>query len=92
MWIAVSITAVVVFIAGVLAGVLVYYCIIKHKSQSFKPDPSSHQQQQTASSSNPLQQTSPEYAEVVKLKQNKAYELTQSSIEMTANEAYQPKQ
>ena len=89
--IAVASTAVVVFIAGFLAGVLVYHYISKHQSQGSKSLPS-HQQQQTISSSNPLQQTGPEYAEVIKLRQNRAYEDTQTGIEMRANEAYQPMQ
>ena len=78
------------FIAGIVVGVLVYYCIIKHKSQSSKLQLSSHQQLQTSSFSNPLWQTGPEYEEVIELRENKAYELTQTGIEMRANEAYQP--
>ena len=74
-------TAVVIFIAGVLAGVLVYHCIIKYRSQSSKPESSSHQQPQAVSSSNLLEQTGPEYAEVIKLRKNKAYELTQTGNE-----------
>ena len=91
--IAVASTTVVVFIAGFLAGVLVYHCISKLQSQGSKSESSpSHHQQQTISSSNPLQQTGPEYAEVIKLRQNRAYELTQTGIEMRANEAYQSTQ
>ena len=87
-----STAAVVAFIAGVLAGVLLYHYISKHRSQSTKTDPTSHQQQQKVSSSNPLQQTGPEYEEVVELRKNKAYELTKTGIEMKANEAYQSTQ
>lgn len=84
--IAVSIASVLAFIAGILAGILVYYCISKHQSHhSSKSEPSSHQQQEI-SPSNPLQQTDPEYAEVIKLRKNKAYELTQTGIEMRANQ------
>ena len=73
--IAVATATVVAFIAGVVAGVLLYHFINKHQSQSSKPQTSSqHQQPQAASSSNPLRQTGPEYAEVIRLKQNKAYE------------------
>ena len=69
------------FIASILAGIVVY----KHQShQSSKPEPSSHQQQEI-SPSNPLQ-TDPEYAEVIKLRKNKAYELTHTGIEMRANQ------
>ena len=71
-------TAVVIFIAGVLTGVLLYHCISKHRSQSSKP----------VSASNQLQQTGPEYEEVVELSENMAYRPTQS-IELRANEAYQ---
>ena len=84
--IAVSIASVFAFITGALAGILVYYCISKHQChQSSKPEPSSHQQQEVMSS-NPLQQTDPEYAEVIKLRQNKAYELTKTRIEIRANQ------
>ena len=76
--IAVVITAVVTFIAGVLTGVLFYHCISNHRSQSSKP----------VSASNQLQQTGPEYEEVVVLSENVAYRPIQS-IEMNANEAYQ---
>ena len=83
--IAVSIASVLAFITGILAGILAYYCISKHQShQSSKPEPSSHQQQEI-SPSNPLQ-TDPEYAEVIKLRKNKAYELTHTGIEMRANQ------
>ena len=76
--IAVVTTAVVIFIAGVLTGVLFYHCISNHRSQSSKP----------VSASNQLQQTGPEYEEVVELSENMAYRPTQS-IELRANEAYQ---
>lgn len=91
--IAVASSALVAFIVGILAGILIYHCISKHRSHNIlKPETSSHQQdaQQTVSPSHPLQQTSPEYEEVVKLRKNKAYELTQTGMEMKANEAYQP--
>ena len=81
-------TAPVIFLAGVLVGVLIYYCIRKQPLQRSKPESSlSQQQQQTAIYSTP---PSPDYAEVIKLRQNRAYELTQTGIEMRANEAYQP--
>ena len=70
------VTGTLSLLVGFLAGVITFYCISKHrfKSNSFKPDPSSHQQQQQAvSSSNPLQQTSPEYEEVVELRKNTSY-------------------
>ena len=51
-------------------------------------DSSSHQQQQTVSSPNPLHQADPEYEEVIQLSENVAYKPVQS-IKMKANEAYQ---
>ena len=81
MWIAVSTTAVVVFIAGLLVGVLVYHCIIKHQSPNSKPRSSSCLQHQTVPSSDQPQQTDPEYEVVVELKPNTAYEFTQTGIE-----------
>ena len=94
--IAISTTAVVVFIAallvGVLAGVLLNHCIIKHQAWSCKPKSSSHQQQQTEPSSNALQQTGPQYEEVMELRQNKAYESTLTGIEIKPNEVYGPMQ
>ena len=59
-----------------------------HTSQSTQTDSSPHQQQQTVSSPNPLQQAAPEYEEVIQLSENVAYKPVQS-IEMKANEAYQ---
>ena len=92
--IAVSTATVVAFIAGILAGALLFYCISKHQSQqTSKPEASSPQQQKAISSSNPLQQTGPVYEEVMELRQNTAYEPTQTQgIEMKANEAYSPMQ
>ena len=87
MGIAVGIIALVV---GFLAGILIYHCIINHWFMSFKPNSSSHQQQEL--SSNALQQTGPEYEEVVQLRQKKPCELPETSIKMKENEAYQPMQ
>ena len=81
-------TAVVFFTAGALGMILVYHSINKYRSQTYKTKSSSHQQQQAVSPSNPLQQTGPEYEEVVELSENVAYRPTQS-IELRANEAYQ---
>ena len=77
--ITVACIAVVIFIGVIVAALLMYHCINKHRIQNYKP---SHQQQRAESSSNPLQQTNQEYAEVIKLRQNKAYELTQTDFEM----------
>ena len=80
----------VIFLVGVLAGVLIYHCVSKQQLQNTKHESSpSHQQQQSVTASTP---PSPEYAEVIKLRQNRAYELTQTGIEMRANKAYQPMQ
>ena len=80
-------TAVAFFIAGVLAGVLLYHCISKYRSRSSK---SSTKQQQPVSSINPLQQTGPEYEEVIELSESMAYKPVKTDIEMRTNEAYQP--
>ena len=91
---AIGITAVVIgFIAliiGILTGVLLHHCIINHRRQTSKYVPSPHQQQQkTVSSSNPLQQTGPEYEEIMELGQNMAYKPVQT-MELRKNEAYGP--
>ena len=82
MWIAVSITVVVVFIAAVLVSVLLFYRITKCRSKNSKPKPCSHQPQQAG----------PEYEEVAEIGGSKvAYRPTQR-IEMRTNEAYSPTQ
>ena len=88
-----AVTGIIVLVVGVLAGflagVVVYHCISKHRFQSSKPKPSSHQPRQAAVS---LQQRAgPEYEEVVELKENQAYGPVQS-IELKACEAYVPVQ
>ena len=100
--IAVATIAVVMFLAGVLAGGLLFFCISKHRSQGSKEESSSHEQKQAALSSlqqqkaipspNPPQETGPEYADVIKLRQNTVYGLTQTGIETRAKEAYRPMQ
>ena len=68
----------IALIVGFLAGVIVFYCISKHQFKTIcsKPEPSSDQQQQPATS-NPLQQTCPEYEEVIEMRKNSSYgELT----------------
>ena len=71
---AVATSTVVAFIAGVVAGVLLYHCINKHRSESSKPESSSHQQQQAAG---------PVYEEVFAISAKK-------EIELTPNAAYGP--
>ena len=89
--ITVATATVVAFIVGVLAGVLLFYYISKHQSQQqLKPGPSFYQEQKIVSSSNPQQQTGPEYEEVITLRRNTVYESAQTCIEMQANEAYGP--
>ena len=96
--IAVTITAVLTFIAGVLSGILLYHCVNKYQCQNSKPESSFHKEQQSSfhqlpqSVPNPLPQTGPEYEEVVKLKRNVSYELTKTGMEMKANKAYQSTQ
>ena len=71
-----AVTGTLGILVGFLAGLIVFYCISKHqfKSSSFKPEPSSHQpEQQAVSSSDPLQQTSPEYEEVLEMRKNSSY-------------------
>ena len=74
--IAVVITGIIALIVGFLAGILVYYCISKYRLQSAKQSSFQHQPQ-TIPSSDLLQQTGPEYAEVhakkIELKENVAY-------------------
>ena len=83
---AVIVTGIIALVIGVLT-VIVFYCIIKHQSQSCKPKTSSHQQQYAVPSSDAQQQTSSEYEEVTELKPNKAI---QTGIKVRANEAYEP--
>ena len=87
----VATATVVAFIAGALAGALLFYYISKHRSQQhFKPEPPFHQEQKAVSSSNPLQQTGPVHEEVIELRKNIVYESAQTGIEIRANEAYGP--
>ena len=83
-----TIALVIGFLAGVLTGILLFYCIGKYRSQSIKPETSSHQQRQAVV---PLQRTGPEYEEVVELKENTAYGPVHG-IELKACEAYVPVQ
>ena len=76
-----TIALVVGVLAGFIAGVLVYHRISNYRSQSCKPEPYSHQQQQAA----PIyEQVS---AEKFELRENVAYRPVQS-IELETNEAY----
>ena len=68
--IAVANSSLVFFLAGVLAGVLVYHCINKYQLESSKPE----------SSSQPQHQAGPVYEEVpasiedkIELRENMAY-------------------
>ena len=78
MWIAVSTTVVVVFIAGVLVGILLFYSITKYRSQKSKPKPSSHQPQQVGS----------QYEEVAEIGERKVADRPTQRFEMKTNEAY----
>ena len=83
-----AIAVVVAFIVGVLAGVLLFYCISKPQSQCSKSETSSNQQQQVG----------PEYEEIqaihrekIELRENMAYGPAQR-IELSENVAYEPVQ
>ena len=88
MGIAVVATGTITLTAGVLTGVLLYYCISKLQSQGVKV--SSHQQQQEVSSSEEVsaQATS---QEKIDQRENLAYGSMQK-IELKPNEAYVPVQ
>ena len=62
---------------------------MNHQFQSSKLESSSHQQQKTVSSSNPLEQTGPQYEEIIELGENMAYKPVQT-IDLGKNEAYGP--
>ena len=51
-----------------------YHCISNYRSQSSKPESSFHQQHREVSACNPLEQTGPDYEEVVELRRNRSYE------------------
>ena len=68
------VTGTIALTVGLLAGVLVYHCIHYYRSQSSKTESSFHQQHKAVSACNPLQQTGPDYEEVVELRRNRSYE------------------
>ena len=82
------VTGIIALTVGFLAGVLLFYCVSNHRRQSSKLESFSHQQPEAVSACNPMQQTSPEYEDVINLRQN--YVPAQTRIEMKANEAYGP--
>ena len=67
---------------GLLAGVLLFYCISNHRHQSSKLEAASHPQPEAVSVCDP------QYEEVVELRQKCVS--THTRIEMKANEAYGP--
>ena len=78
-----GVAVIIALVVGVVAGILLYHCIIKYPSQSSKAVSSSHQQQQEAG---------PEYEEVptdkkIELRENVAYGPAKS-IELRVNQAY----
>ena len=85
--IAVVIVGTIVLVVGVLVGVLLYYCIIKHSSlfkkhqSQLKPESSSHQQQQT----------DPEYEEVQAVQEYEVPVTTGAEFELREN-GYEPVQ
>ena len=81
--IATVVTGASAFIVGALAGVLVYHCIRKHRSQ-FKPESSSHQQHQT----DPEYEIPATSGKEIEVRKNMAYETVQR-IELRGNVAYE---
>ena len=55
-----------------------YHCIEYCQSQSSKTESSFHQQHKVVSGCNPLEQTVPEYEEVVELRRNRSYEFSKN--------------
>ena len=84
--IAIVVTGASAFVVGALAGVLLYHCIRKHRSQ-LKPELSSHQQQQT----DPEYEIPATSGEEIELRKNMAYDPVQR-IELRGNVAYGPVQ
>ena len=82
-----GIAVVVAFVVGVLAGVLLFYCISKAQSQSSKPETSFHTQQQVGPENDEVPAASGE--ERIELRENKAYEPAMT-IELRENVAYEP--
>ena len=94
--IAVGVTGTIIFVVGVLAGVLLYHCLSKHRSQ-LKPELASYQQQLTDPQYEKVQ-ADPEYevpatsrAEI-ELRENVAYHHPVQKIELRENVAYEPVQ
>ena len=75
----------ILFIIGVLAGALLFYCIGRHWCQSFKAEESPHRFQQAGLLYEDVRATSGEGK--IELKENAAYGPVQT-IELKANEAY----
>ena len=85
------VTGFIALIIGILTGYLLHCCIINHQLQISKLESSSHQQQKTVSSPNPLERAGAVYEEIVELGENMAYKPVQT-IELSKNEAYGPKE
>ena len=75
MGIAVTVTGTITFVIGFLAGVLLFYCISKQRSQSPRLESFSQQQQQTVPEYEEVPTTSPE--ERIELRENIVYESVQ---------------
>ena len=83
--IAIVVTGASAFVVGALAGVLLYHCISKHRSQlQLKLESSSHQQQQT----DPEYEMPATSGKEIELRKNRAYESVQR-IELRGNVAYE---
>ena len=82
MEVAAAVAGTIAFVIGVLAGFVAGVLIFCHRSQTSKPEPSSHQQRQAG----PVyEQVS---AEKLELRENVAYGPVQS-IELRTNQAYE---
>ena len=83
--IVIVVTGASAFVVGALAGVLLFHCISKYRSQ-LKPESSSHQQQQQADPEYKRLATSA-HGKEIELRKNMAYESVQR-IELRGNVAY----
>ena len=82
MGITIGVTCAIILLVGVLAGVLLYYCISKQQSQH-KPEPAF---------TNSMQQTDPQYEEVQAHPKNEVPATSGEEFELRENVAHDPVQ